>query len=97
MSSSAAPHKAPNYWAVYLALAAITAFITLVEMYSAYIPISIQVIYASFIILAFVKATLVAMYYMHLKFDSYVYTILFIIPVMFAIFLIGMLAAAYLL
>ncbi len=103
MSSSAvhigetAPRKAPNYWAVFIALAAITAGITLVEMYMEYLSVPAQIIHAGFILMAIIKAVLVAMYYMHLKFDSYVYTILFVTPVMFAVFLIGMLAVAYLL
>jgi cytochrome c oxidase subunit 4 len=90
------PHKSPNYWAVFIVLAVITAIITLVEMYMEYIPISPQVINASFIVMAVIKAVLVAMYYMHLKFDSYVYTVLFITPVLFAVFLMGVLAVGYL-
>ena len=65
----------------------------LVEMYMEYLSVPVQIINAGFILMAVIKATLVAMYYMHLKFDSYVYTILFVTPVLFAVFLIGMLGA----
>ncbi|MBE7553271.1 MAG: cytochrome C oxidase subunit IV family protein [Anaerolineales bacterium] len=90
------PHKSPNYLAVFLALAAITAIITITELYIDYIPVPKEVIWAGFVVMSLVKATLVAMYYMHLKFDSFVYTILFLTPVMFAVLLVGILAVGYL-
>jgi caa(3)-type oxidase subunit IV len=38
--------------------------------------------------ISFVKASLVALYYMHLRYDKLIYGIVFIIPPLFAIFLL---------
>lgn len=89
-------HKHPNYGAVFLALAVLTALITVTELYIEYIPVPIEIIRGSFVVMSIVKATLVAMYYMHLKFDSYIYSVLFLLPVLFALFLVGILAVGYL-
>lgn len=88
-------HERPKYWVVFLALAMLTAIITVTELYIDYIPISKDIIRASFVVMSLIKATLVAMYYMHLKFDSFIYTVLFIIPVLFALFLVVVLAIGY--
>jgi cytochrome c oxidase subunit 4 len=90
------PHKRPNYWAVFLALALLTALITITELYIDYIPLPKEIIRGSFVVMSLIKATLVAMYYMHLKFDSFIYSILFLMPVVFAIFLVSILAIGYL-
>ncbi|NJN95250.1 MAG: hypothetical protein HC875_14665 [Anaerolineales bacterium] len=88
-------HKHPNYWAVFIALAIITAIITVTELFIDSIPVPKEVIRTSFVVMSFIKATLVAMYYMHLKFDSFIYSALFIIPVIFALFLVVILAIGY--
>ena len=89
-------HKHPNYLAVFMALALLTAFITLTELYIDYIPVPKEVIRSGFVVMSLIKATLVAMYYMHLKFDSFIYTVLFLLPVFFAVFLVGVLAVGFL-
>ena len=89
------PHKHPNYLGVFLALAAITAIITVTELYIDYFPVPKEFIRASFVVMSLIKATLVAMYYMHLKYDSLIYTALFLMPVLFAIFLVTILAVGY--
>ena len=84
--------KSPNYLAVFLALAAITVFITVVELYIDYLSfIPQEYIHGMFVVMAFIKAALVALFYMHLKFDSRVYSLLFGLPVLFAVALIGVL------
>jgi cytochrome c oxidase subunit 4 len=88
-------HKHPNYWAVFLALAVITALITVTELYIDYIPVPKEIIRTGFVVMSLVKATLVAMYYMHLKFDSFIYSIFFLMPVLFAVFLVTILAIGY--
>lgn len=90
------PHKHPNYLVVFLALAMITAVITVTELYIDYIPIPKEIIRAGFVVMSLTKATLVAMYYMHLKSDSFIYSVMFLMPVMFALFLVGVLAVGYL-
>lgn len=99
------PHHKPNYWAVFIALAVFTAVMTLTELFRAPIDEALTsvlgltnpdfFIHTSFIVISLIKATLVAMYYMHLKFDSFIYTLLFLLPVMFAVFLLGVLAVGY--
>lgn len=42
--------------------------------------------------IAFVKAGLVAAYYMHLRYEKWIYTAIFITPALFAVFLIFTLA-----
>ena len=88
----AQPHDQPNYLAVFIALAAITAIITAVELSSDYLGIPRGILNAFYVAMAVAKATLVAMYYMHLKQDSRLYTALFVTPAMFAIVFIIMLA-----
>ncbi|RME74743.1 MAG: hypothetical protein D6784_09335 [Chloroflexi bacterium] len=85
-------HKHPNYLAVFIVLAIITAIITGVELMSKSLPIPVEYLNVFYIAMSVTKATLVAMFYMHLKQDSRVYTVLFGIPVLFAVFFIFMLA-----
>lgn len=42
---------------------------------------------------AFVKAGLVAAYYMHLRYEKWIYTAIFVTPALFAVFLIFTLAS----
>lgn len=81
------PHKHPNYFAVFISLAALTAILTAIELSSQSGAIewpraTLNSIYLS---IAVAKAVLVAMFYMHLKSDSFLYTVLFGVPVIFAI------------
>ena len=89
------PHKHPNYLMVFVALALITAVITVTELYIDSIPIPKEIIRTGFVVMSLVKATLVAMYYMHLKSDSFIYTVLFLLPVLFALFLVSVLAIGF--
>ena len=88
----AQPHDQPNYLAVFIALAVITAIITAVEFLSHSLAIPRTVLNAFYAAMAVTKATLVAMYYMHLKQDSRLYTSLFVTPALFALVFIIMLA-----
>jgi cytochrome c oxidase subunit 4 len=85
-------HRQPNYLAVFIALAVITAIITAVELSRDYIGIPHSILSAFYVSMAVAKATLVAMYYMHLKQDSRLYSALFVTPAMFAVVFIIMLA-----
>lgn len=94
MVAKAHHHKTPNYFAVFLVLAVITALMTAIEYYD----LNLAFLggnagkYLLFIILSIIKATLVVMYYMHLKFDSYVYTVLFCMPLALVMVLVVILA-----
>ncbi len=73
--------KQPNYLTIFIALAVITA----VEIGVTFLPV--QRIF--FLIpLAVLKGLLVVMYFMHLKFDKKVFTIIFIMGVLMGISLI---------
>ena len=65
-------HKQPNYFGVFMAR---TGVITWPR----------PVINSFYISMAVVKALLVALYYMHLKFDSRLYAVLFGVPCIFAV------------
>jgi cytochrome c oxidase subunit 4 len=80
-------HKHPPYVLVFIALGVLTAVITGVELlYEAgYIPWPRPVVNTAYLAMSITKAILVAMFYMHLKQDSLIYTVLFGMPVIFAI------------
>jgi len=61
-----ATHQEPNYMAVFYSLAALTA----VEIGVIYLPIGKLFIAIMLVALALAKALLVAMYFMHLKFEK---------------------------
>ena len=66
MSEHAADgHKAPNYMLIWLYLFILTAL----EVGVAFLPISKGLIVAALLIMAFWKALLVALYYMHMKWE----------------------------
>lgn len=92
MEQQTSTHKHPNYLAVFIALAVITALITLVEMFAPNPVIPKVYLNTFYVVMSVLKATLVAMFYMHLKIDSRIYTALFLIPAMFALVFVFMLA-----
>ena len=79
--------KHPPYVLVFVALAILTAIITAVELLyvNGSIPLSRPIINSIYLAMSITKAILVAMFYMHLKQDSLIYTVLFGTPVIFAI------------
>ena len=73
--------KHPNYLGVFWVLAALTA----VEVVVTYLPLPRIPILLP---LALAKASLVAMYYMHLKFDQPVYRYIFLFGILMGLILI---------
>ncbi|MDH3732176.1 MAG: cytochrome C oxidase subunit IV family protein [Gemmatimonadota bacterium] len=65
MSDHAGEHKAPNYMLIWLYL----FILTVAEVGVAFLPIPKAIIVWSLLIMAFWKALLVAMYYMHMKWE----------------------------
>jgi len=65
--------KRPNYWLVFVALAGFTLIETLVS----YVQ-QASIKYPTLIVLSVVKVVLVLLYFMHLKFDSKVFSYLFV-------------------
>ena len=66
MSDQAAgAHKAPNYMLIWLYL----FIMTVVEVGVAFLPITKWIIVVFLLVMAFWKALLVAMYYMHMRWE----------------------------
>lgn len=80
-------HAEPNYLAVFGWL----FILTVIEVGVIFVPIPKLAIAASLVILAAVKASLVAIYFMHLKFEKLVIWWIAVIPVILCVFLIFML------
>jgi len=65
MTEHAAEHKAPNYMLIWLYL----FILTVIEVAVAFLPINKAIIVLALLIMAFWKALLVALYYMHMKWE----------------------------
>jgi cytochrome c oxidase subunit 4 len=79
-------HKAPNYMMIWVYLAVLTVVEVLVAFVSG-MPFVILVI--ALLLLAFWKALLVALYYMHLKFEPRKLWIIASIPIPLIIIFLG--------
>jgi cytochrome c oxidase subunit 4 len=80
-------HAEPNYMAVFYWLAALTA----VEVAVVYLPLTKLALGAILIVLAFTKAALVALYFMHLKFERRTMLLVAATPVILCVGLMFML------
>jgi len=80
-------HTEPNYMAVFYWLAALTA----VEVGVTFLPLTKLALGAILVVLAFTKAALVALYFMHLKFEQRTLMLVAITPVLICVFLMFML------
>lgn len=77
-------HKEPNYMGVFYALSVLTAL----EIGVIYLPIARLAIGLLLVSLALVKAMLVAMYFMHLKFEKTTLGIIALTPLILCTLLI---------
>ncbi len=66
-------HPAPRYWLILVLLVALTA----IEVAASYLTGGIKL--GVLITLAVAKAALVVLYFMHLKFDSRLFTVMFLL------------------
>ena len=80
-------HKEPNYMGVFYLL----AVLTVLEIGVIYLPIGKMVIGSMLVIMALVKAALVAMYFMHLKFEKRTLGMIALTPLVICTFLMFML------
>ncbi|MSR35453.1 MAG: cytochrome C oxidase subunit IV [Gemmatimonadetes bacterium] len=92
------PHEAHEthmlvgfYWMI----AAILGVITAMEVAIFYIPAIGKALVPSLLILSGAKFVLVVMFFMHLKFDSKVFTVLFLAGLSIAIFMVSSLVVLY--
>ena len=76
-------HPRPNYGGVFLSLFVLTIF----EIIVANLPIPRRVIILSLVSLAILKASLVAMFYMHLRFEKILLAVVAVAPLLFSIIL----------
>jgi cytochrome c oxidase subunit IV len=79
-----APHRHPGYLGIFVALAALTAG----ELGIAFLPWSKTVLVVILVGLAFWKAALVALYYMHLRFEGRRVMVLALAPLPFVVILL---------
>ena len=82
-----AAHKQPNYIAVFWWL----LVLTIIEIAVIYLPIAKFAIAVMLIVLAVTKAALVALYFMHLKFERITLGWIALSPFILCVFLILML------
>jgi cytochrome c oxidase subunit 4 len=87
MANAHAQHEEPNYMNIFWAL----AVLTVVEIGVVYLPASRLVIGFLLVALAGTKASLVALYFMHLKFERSTLGIIALTPLLLCVFLIFML------
>jgi cytochrome c oxidase subunit 4 len=80
-------HAEPNYIAVFIWLAVLTA----VEVIAVYLPLTKFALAAILVVLAFTKAALVALYFMHLKFERRTMLFVALTPIILCVFLMFML------
>lgn len=66
MATATTGHKHPDYMKIFWALAILTA----VELAVVFLPMGKLIIGAALVVLAVWKAALVAMYFMHLRFET---------------------------
>ncbi len=81
-NASVERHKSPNYIAVFVALVVLTA----IEVGVTYVTAIPRLVVL--IPLAIAKASLVVLFYMHLRFDSRVFTAIFVVGVLMGFSLI---------
>ena len=79
-----AEHKHPNYMAIFWYL----AILTVVEIAVIYLPLAKFTIGVMLCALALGKATMVAMYFMHLRFEARTLGMIAIVPLLIATLLI---------
>lgn len=77
-------HPKPKYGLVFVGL----FVLTVIEVFAANLPIPIWAIVAILIGLALVKAALVAMFYMHLKWEKMLLIVIAFAPLIFSVIMV---------
>jgi len=83
--SAPAAHHRPNYLLVFVGL----FVLTMIEVGITYLPIPRGIVTASLLAFMTFKVLLVALFYMHLRFDSKYFAYLFLIPLPFVVLILG--------
>lgn len=95
MAEESGPHKAHASTRFYVVIALILTVITAAEVMVFYVEYLEPVLVPILLVLAAAKFALVAMFFMHLRFDSKVFTGLFIGPLIIAVAVIVAMLALY--
>jgi cytochrome c oxidase subunit IV len=83
-------HKAhANPWVVFAVLAALTVVEIVITLPQ--VGLAKATVTPILIAMALVKASLVAMYYMHLRYEKIIFTLIFLTPTLFAVLLVSVL------
>jgi cytochrome c oxidase subunit 4 len=77
-------HASPNYWLIWLYL----FILTVVEVAVIFAPIAKLIIVIALIALALAKATMVAAYFMHLRFEARTLALIAVTPLLLGALLI---------
>jgi len=85
MSAEHASERAHPGTGTYLAIAAVLFIITVVEVGVFYVPAFKPVLAPVLLVLSGLKFALVVMFYMHLKFDSPLFRLIFTLPLLLAL------------
>ena len=80
---AATAHKQPNYARVFWSL----FFLTILEIITANLPLAKSIVVVALVFLAIIKALLVALFYMHLKFEKYLIYVIVTFPLFLAVIL----------
>jgi cytochrome c oxidase subunit 4 len=85
--SETARHEPPGHASTgtYLAVAAVLTIVTLVEVGVFYVPAFQPILVPLLLLLSAAKFSLVVMFYMHLKFDHPLFTLIFSLPLLLAL------------
>ena len=86
---SAHTHARPNYGAIFLAL----FVFTVVEIFTANLKAAKHIVILALVFFALIKASLVAMFYMHLKFEKILLAFILTAPLIFSAILTLMVGA----
>jgi cytochrome c oxidase subunit IV len=86
-TTTAAPHAEPNYMAIFWYL----LVLTIAEVGVTYLPLGKVVIGALLVAMALGKAALVALYFMHLKFEKTTLGVIAVTPLAICVWLLFML------
>ena len=84
-------HPHPNYMAIFWWLLGIT----IAEVAITFVPMAYALLVVILMAMAFAKAILVALYFMHLKFDNKILTIIAAVPVILAAIAICVISYEY--
>ena len=87
MTNSAQTHHHPNYVAIWYWLIGLALGSVIVSVLPLPHPLILGILFAA----AFAKAWLVALYYMHLRFERLLIVALVLVPLLFFIILLGVL------